>query len=81
MTMTEQEAPETLDPTDWTATLALAHQMVEAAVVHIRDVRDRPVWQAMPETVRQSFTAPLPQDPAPLAEVWQDLQSNLLPMA
>ena len=81
MTMTEQEAPETLDPTDWTATLALAHQMVEAAVVHIRDVRDRPVWQAMPDTVRQSFTAPLPQDPAPLAEVWQDLQSNLLPYA
>ena len=50
--MTEQEPPETLDPTDWTATLALAHQMVEAAVVHIRDVRDRPVWQAMPDTVQ-----------------------------
>ena len=79
--MTPHEPADTLDPADWTATLALAHRMVEAAAVQIRDVRDRPVWQPMPETVRQSYADPPPQDPAPLTAIWQDLQANLLPYA
>jgi glutamate/tyrosine decarboxylase-like PLP-dependent enzyme len=33
----------------------------------------------MPEAVRAGFDAPFPKDPVPLAEVWADLQSNLLP--
>ena len=53
--------------------------MVDDAVVHLRDVRDRPVWQAMPDTVRNALRAPLPQRPAPLAEVWRDLRANLMP--
>ena len=70
---------DTLDPADWTATLALAHRMVEDAVAHLRDVRDRPLWQAMPDAVRHSYDAPLPQGPRPLAEVWDDLRANLMP--
>ena len=79
--MTPHEPADTLDPADWTATLALAHRMVEAAVVQIRDVRDRPLWQPMPDTVRHSYADPPPQDPAPLTAIWQDLQANLLPYA
>ena len=74
-------APETLDPADWTATLALAHQMVDGAVAHLRDVRDRPVWQAMPDAVRHGYDTALPLDPAPLSAVWSELRANLLPYA
>ncbi len=35
----------TLDPADWDATRALAHRMVDDAMDHLRDVRDRHVWQ------------------------------------
>ncbi|MEO8242256.1 MAG: pyridoxal-dependent decarboxylase [bacterium] len=73
------EAQETLDPADWTETLALAHQMVDAAADHLQGVRDRPLWQAMPNAVQRSFDAPLPTNPAPLAEVWQGIRTNLLP--
>ncbi|MDP4031613.1 MAG: pyridoxal-dependent decarboxylase [Pseudorhodobacter sp.] len=77
--MTSAAREDTLDPADWTATLALAHRMVEDAVAHLRDVRARPVWQAMPDAVRHSYDAPLPQGPTPLAEVWDDLRANLMP--
>lgn len=70
---------ETLDPQDWTATLALAHQMVDGAAQHLRTLRYRPVWQAMPDTVRQTYDAPLPQTPAPLADIWGEVQANLMP--
>ena len=70
---------ESLDPADWTDTLALAHQMVEDAVAHLRDVRDRPVWQPMPDAVRQGFDAPLPRHPMPLTEIRDDIRANLMP--
>ncbi|MDP3406693.1 pyridoxal-dependent decarboxylase [Bosea sp. (in: a-proteobacteria)] len=73
------DAQETLDPSDWTTTLALAHRMVDEAGCHLRDVRDRPLWQAMPDAVRRSYDAPLPWDPASLAEIWKDLRANLMP--
>lgn len=70
---------ETLDPADWTAALALAQQMVKDAVGHLRDLRARPLWQAMPDAVRRSYDAPVPQGPAPLAEIWGELRTNLMP--
>lgn len=73
------EKSETLDPPDWADHLAVAHQMVDAAARHLGNLRDLPVWQAMPEVVQSAYSAPFPQDPVPLAEVWSDLQSNLLP--
>jgi aromatic-L-amino-acid/L-tryptophan decarboxylase len=73
------ETPETLDPEDWTETLGIAHRMVDEAALHLRDLRDRPLWQAMPDAVRQGYHTLLPQDPASLTEVWEDLRRNLLP--
>ncbi len=71
--------PETLDPADWTEAQAIGHQMIDFAVDRLRGVRDRPVWQEMPDAVRQSFDAPLPQESAPLGEIWGDLRANLMP--
>ena len=80
--MTVQKASgneEALDPADWTEAQAIGHQMIDFAVDRLRGVRDRPVWQEMPKAVRQSFDAPLPEAPAPLAEIWSDLRTNLMP--
>ena len=70
---------ETLDPADWTEAQAIGHLMIDFAVDRLRGVRDRPVWQEMPTAVRQSFDAPLPETPSPLAEIWSDLRTNLMP--
>lgn len=39
---------ETLDPGDWESLRELSHQIIDDAIGYMRDVRDRPVWQAMP---------------------------------
>src|SRR3546814_19728359 len=60
----------TLDPADWEPVRALAHRIIDDAVDHLRDVRERPVWQEMPAAVREGFAAPLPCVPTPLEAVY-----------
>jgi glutamate/tyrosine decarboxylase-like PLP-dependent enzyme len=72
-------AEETLDPADWEAMRALAHRIVDDAIDHTRDIRDRPLWQDMPATVRAAFRGPLPQVPTALGEVYDSLALNLMP--
>jgi glutamate/tyrosine decarboxylase-like PLP-dependent enzyme len=69
----------TLDPADWQDTARLAHEMVDFAVAHLSGVRERPVWQPMPEAVRGRFGDPLPREPQPLGEIFADMQRNLFP--
>lgn len=70
---------ETLDPEDWSVTQTLAHQIIDDAVAHLRDVRARPVWQPMPDAVRAGFREPLPTGPTPLGAVYQEMTQILLP--
>ena len=70
---------ETLDPDDWTELRALGHRMVDDMFTYIETLRDRPVWQAMPASVIESFQSPLPvgeQDPE---EVYEEFTRNVLP--
>lgn len=69
----------TLDPADWTATRALAHRMVDDAIDHLGSVRDRPLWQPMPDTVRAGFAAALPQEPQPLEHAYAEIAETLMP--
>lgn len=76
-----KEPEETLDPQDWAPTSALAHRMIDDAVTHLSTLRDRPAWQPMPDGVRASFKAPLPMEPSPLNQVYDELRQNLTPYA
>ena len=70
---------ESLDPGDWTGAAALAHRMIDDAILRISEVRDRPVWQPMPERARNYFKTPVPEKPSDLAEAYGELAENLLP--
>ncbi len=70
---------ETLDPADWETLRVLAHRIVDDAIDYTRDVRERPLWQDMPPLVRARFRSPVPQGERPLAEVYEDLVTNMLP--
>jgi glutamate/tyrosine decarboxylase-like PLP-dependent enzyme len=69
---------ETLDPADWSATAELAHRIMEDAVAHLADLRERPVWQPMPEEVEKAFRAPLPAGPTPAAEVYRQVREHVM---
>lgn len=70
---------ETLDPNDWSDARALSHQMIDEAIDYLQDVRSRPVWQNMPPDIRESFAAPLPHAPTPLADVYREVSETVMP--
>ena len=71
-------AEETLDPDDWSEVETLSHQIIEDAVGHLRDVRDRPVWREVPQEVKAFFASPLPRSPAPLAGVYREVVEKVM---
>jgi hypothetical protein len=40
---------DSLDPQDWEAMRSLMHSMVDDAVDYVANVRDRKIWQEMPD--------------------------------
>jgi aromatic-L-amino-acid decarboxylase len=75
----DHQQEETLDPQDWEAHRAVAHRMVDDAIAHISGVRERPVWQEMPQSVRNSYLTSAPMGPMPLGAVYGELKENLIP--
>src|SRR5260370_9314360 len=70
---------DTLDPADWTALRAQAHLMLDDILDYTEHIRDRPVWQPIPQAVRDQFRQPLPQKPASLAAAHQTFMRDILP--
>ena len=54
---------ETLDPENWDEMRTLAHRMVDDALNYLETVRERPVWQPVPEEVASHFKMKAPRDP------------------
>ncbi len=69
---------ETLDPADWEETRKLAHEMLDMALDHTRDVRDRSIWKDMPTAIRNGFETPAPQQGMPLDDLMDDVQSQVM---
>jgi aromatic-L-amino-acid decarboxylase len=73
--------PTSLDPADWAAFRAQSHRMLDDMIDFLAGVRARPVWQAVPETVKQRLAEPVPTAPTALAEVYQQFRELILPYA
>ncbi|MFH1681216.1 MAG: aminotransferase class V-fold PLP-dependent enzyme [Candidatus Eisenbacteria bacterium] len=70
---------ETLDPEDWESMRALGRRMIDDMIDHARTVRERPPWRHAPEEVRERFRAPLPADPSPPEEIYEEFRAFILP--
>jgi aromatic-L-amino-acid/L-tryptophan decarboxylase len=70
---------ETLDPTDWQEFRGLAHRMVDDILTYQQTVRQRPVWQPIPEQVEMKFQEPVPRSGQPEAEVYEEFRRYILP--
>ncbi len=70
---------ETLDPRDWESLRVLGKQMVDDMIEYLRTVRDRPVWQQLPEDLQREFHQPLPHAPRRPEEVYSSFKKNVLP--
>ena len=74
-----QEPFETLDPENWDEMRQLAHRMVDEAMDYLQNVNDRPVWQPVPEEVRERLKAPAPAEPTAPVEVYEAFTRDVLP--
>lgn len=73
--MNTDPAYETLDPENWDEMRALAHRMVDDALTYLETVRERPVWQPIPERSPRGSMSPLRMNPPvqrpPIRNFWK----------
>jgi aromatic-L-amino-acid/L-tryptophan decarboxylase len=74
-------ANESLDPADWPSFRSQAHQMLDDALDYVEHIRERPVWQPIPDNIRERFRDPVPRAPSDLAEVHGKFLKDILPYA
>src|SRR5512147_1012700 len=77
--MSSNEHYETLDPENWEEMRALAHRIVDDAMTYLETVRERPVWQPVPEEVAARFEEQAPHEPAGAEETYQEFLANIFP--
>lgn len=73
------ENDRSLDPADWKPVRAQAHRMLDDILDYVEHIRARPVWQPIPDEVRNRFHAPVPVRPADLAAVHDEFMRDILP--
>jgi len=71
----------TLDPEDWSALRSQAHTMLDDMLDHLEQIRERPVWQPIPDGIRQSVQEASPHAPNALESVYAEFQHAILPYA
>jgi aromatic-L-amino-acid decarboxylase len=79
--MADDKPGPTLDPDDWQSVRSVGHRMLDDMLDYIEKVRERPVWQPIPDEARAHFRAPLPDAPADLAAVYDEFAKFVAPYA
>src|SRR3954451_6736980 len=74
-----EERELTLDPADWEEFGRLAHRMLDDTLRHLATLRERPVWQPMPDEVRRALHAPLPRAGSGDAAAYDDFARLVRP--
>ena len=70
---------ETLDPENWEDMRSLAHRMVDDALTYLETVRERPVWQPIPEEVAARFAEQAPRQPSGAESAYDEFVETILP--
>lgn len=77
---TDPSVPQTsLDPRDWDEFRQIGHRMFDDMVDFMAGIRERPVWQPMPDALRGTLKTPLPQAASALSDVYEEFQQLVQP--
>ena len=71
----------TLDPDDWNELRQLGHRMLDDMIDYVEHIRERPVWQPIPEAVRERFRTELPREPTALENAYEEFSRFVVPYA
>jgi glutamate/tyrosine decarboxylase-like PLP-dependent enzyme len=70
---------ESLDPADWEQFRRLGHRMLDDAIDWLEHVRQRPVWQPLPDSARVALRQPLPRAPEGAEAAYEAFRRHVLP--
>ncbi len=70
---------EHLDPQDWDSMRQLGHQIMDDVMDYLQNVSSRPVWQPVPELVKEKLKSSIPLEPTPPEEVYAEFLENIFP--
>ena len=73
---TEQNS---LDPEDWQELRRQGHRMLDDMIDYVSGLRNRPVWQPIPDAIRSGFQAGLPREPGSLEAAHARFMNEILP--
>lgn len=71
-------APSQLEPDDWQAFREQAHRALDAALDHIQQRPEQPVWQEIPDRIKKLNDTP-PAAGALLEDIVQEVRDDILP--
>jgi aromatic-L-amino-acid/L-tryptophan decarboxylase len=77
----DSEPDVTLDPANWDDVRALGHRMLDDMVDYLEHVRDRPVWQPIPDDVRSYAREKLPLGAGSLEAAYDEFSKYIAPYA
>jgi glutamate/tyrosine decarboxylase-like PLP-dependent enzyme len=78
----EKSENSSLDPVDWKSARNIVHEMLDSSLDYIKNVRDRPVWQSLPDDIRTAIVdESLPKEGQSLSSVCNDVNKYILPYA
>lgn len=75
----DASTPHHLDPDDWNALRAQGHRMLDDMLDSLMGLRERPVWQPIPEQERDHFRLDLPGGQGSLEAAHQRFMDSILP--
>ena len=68
-----------MDPDDWTELRRLGHHMLDDMFDYLAGIREHPVWQRMPDSLRQELQSSLPHAPESAAATYEAVQRLIVP--
>lgn len=68
-----------LDPDSWEEFRAHGHRVLDELFEWLRTLRERPVWQPVPEAVREALRAPVPREGVGIGGAWDAFRRDVLP--
>jgi glutamate/tyrosine decarboxylase-like PLP-dependent enzyme len=79
--LTSEDSLDPTTPEDWQTLREQGHRMLDDILDYTEKLRQRPVWQPIPDDVRNKFYEHLPQQPNSLESVHHAFMHDILPYA
>ncbi len=73
------ETERSLDPENWDDLRHLGHRMVDDMLGYLEQVRERPAWQPVPDSVKERLRQPVPREPEGAERAYEDFRELVLP--